>query len=63
MKSANGEDCATEVQEVKESVVGKDFDFPRLDRHLSVLKDIILQALPEVKKVTSICMVCTAMKS
>ena len=27
IKSANVEDCAMEVQEVKDSVMGKDFDF------------------------------------
>ena len=62
-KSANGEDCTTEVQEVKESVMGKDFNLPQLEHHLSVLKDIVQQALPEVKKVTNICTVCTAMTS
>ena len=63
IKSVSGEDYATKVQEVKESVMGKDFDFPRLEHHLSVLKDIIRQALPEVKNVTSIRTVCTAVTS
>lgn len=63
IKSANGEDCTMELQEVKESFISKDFDFPRLERHLSVLTDIIKQALPEVKEVTSIRTVCSAMAS
>ena len=63
IKSANGENCTVELQEMKESVLGKDLDFPRLERHLSVLVDIIQQALPEVKKVTSIRTVCSAMKA
>ena len=43
--------------------MGKDFDFPQLEQHLSVLKDIIQQAVPEVKKVTSISTICIAMTS
>ena len=41
IKSANGEDCTMELQEVKESFISKDFDFLRLECHLSVLTDII----------------------
>ena len=54
VKSANGEEFMVELGMVSSSVFGKDLDFPKLNCHLAMLKDIIHQALPEVKKVTSI---------
>ena len=52
-----------ELGKVSSSVFGKDLDFTKLNRQLAMLNDIIHQALPEVKKVTSIRTVCSAMAS
>ena len=62
IKSANGENYAEELKQVKESVFKADLDYDRLEKHLGVLVDVIHQALPEVKKVTSV-YICEAMKS
>ena len=61
VKSANGEEFTEDLEKVSGSVFGKDFDIPRLKRHLAMLNDIIHQALPKVKRITSICTVCSAM--
>lgn len=58
----NGEHHAEELKRVKESVFKDDLDFDRLERHLGVLVDVIHQALPQVKKVTSARTICTAMR-
>ena len=63
IKSANGENYAEELKQVKESVFKADLDYDRLEKHLGVLVDVIHQALPEVKKVTSVRTICEAMKS
>ena len=60
VKSANGEPFADEVQE---SVYGPDFDIERLKNQLAVLVDVIRQALPSVKKVSSIRTICDAMNT
>ena len=39
------------------------FDFSALKRHLSMLVDVVKQAYPTVKKVTTIQTVCDAMNS
>ena len=59
IKSANGENYAEELKQVKESVFKADLDYDRLEKHLG---DVIHQAQPEVKKVTSV-YICEAMKS
>jgi len=61
LDAANGEDVAGSIEEVTASVFGKDLDPPKLARHLSMLPDVIEQALPGVKKVTSIRTICSAM--
>ena len=61
LAAASAEDMADDLKIIEESVFGKDFDFPRLTRQLKILPDIVKQALPEVKKVTSIRTLCTAM--
>ncbi|XP_078665396.1 zinc finger MYM-type protein 1-like [Branchiostoma floridae x Branchiostoma belcheri] len=61
LSAANGDDFSDAMDEVMTSVFGKDLDRAKLRRHLSVLPDVIEQALPEVKKVTSIRTICSAM--
>ncbi|XP_035690920.1 zinc finger MYM-type protein 1-like [Branchiostoma floridae] len=61
LNAANGDDFTEKMDEVTSSVFGNDLDPPKLRRHLSMLPDIIEQALPEVKKVTSIRTICSAM--
>ena len=61
VKSANDEEFTEDLEKVSGSVFGKDFDIPRLKRHLAMLNDIIHQALPEVKRITSTRTVCSAM--
>ena len=63
VESENGENYAKELEQVKESVFKDDLDYDRLEKHLGVLVDVIHQALPEVKKVTSVHTICEAMKS
>lgn len=47
---------------MKESVFKGDLNFDSLERHLGVLVDAIHQALPQVKRVTSVRTICDAMK-
>ena len=61
IKSANGEACKAELTAVKRSVLQGDLDFSKLPRHLPVLQHVIREALPNIKRVTSIETVCTAM--
>ena len=61
LKSANGEDFDEDLQLVHESVYQADLDFAKLKSQLGVLVDVIREALPEVKKVTSIRTICEAM--
>ena len=61
INAANGNPFADDLDMLSSSVFGKDLDFAKLARHLAVLPDIVSQALPEVKKVTSIRTVCEAM--
>lgn len=61
LKSANGEDFGEELQSVQESVYQTDFDFAKLKKQLGVLVDVIHEALPEVRQVTSIRTICEAM--
>lgn len=61
LKSANGEGFDKDLQSVQESVYQADFDFAKLKNQLGVLVDVIREAVPEVKKVTSIRTTCEAM--
>ncbi len=63
VKAANGEPVPDELDTLSASVYAKDLDLPWLKRHLTVLPDIVSQALPLVKRVTTIRTVCTAMLS
>ena len=62
IKSANGECHTDELRTMKESVFKGDLNFDSLERHLGVLVDAIHQALPQVKRVTSVRTICDAMK-
>ena len=62
VKSANDEQfTAEDLEKVNVSIFGKDFEIPRLKRHIAILNDIIHQALHEMKRITSIRTVCSAM--
>ncbi len=63
VKSANGQCAEEEFQVIQESVFSNDLDFDMLKKHLGVLVDVIHQALPEVKVVTSIRTICEAMRT
>lgn len=63
IKAANGDSHERELEVIQESVFKNDLDFDRLKKHLGVLVDLIHQALPEVKNVTSIRTVCEAMST
>lgn len=62
IKSANGECHTDELRTMKESVFKGDLNFDSLERHLGGLVDAIHQALPQVKRVTSVRTICDAMK-
>ncbi|KAI8511315.1 zinc finger, MYM-type [Branchiostoma belcheri] len=61
LDAANGCDFEDHMDTVRMSVFGKDIDSAKLTRHLSMLPDLIEQALPDVRKVTSIRTVCSVM--
>ena len=61
VNAANGEDYTQQMDDVMGSVFGKDFDFPKLQRHVAMLTDVVRQVLPDVKKVTSVRTVYSAM--
>ena len=61
INAANGGDCDHDLAAVKACVFGKDIDTPKFALHLAMLPDIVRQAHPEVKEVTSNQTVCTAM--
>ena len=59
--AANGKEIDAALNAINGSVFAKDFHFSRLPRQLAILPDIVHQALPEVKQVTSAHAVCTTM--
>ena len=61
LSAANGKGFTEEIDAVACSVFAKDLDMAKLARHLAVLPDIVHQALPDVKEVTTIRTVCSAM--
>ena len=63
LKAANGEELKDELQSVKSSCYKDDFDFDQLQKQLHFCADVIKQALPGVKRVTSVHTICEAMKS
>ena len=60
IKSANGDDFSQELKVVENSCYQSDLCFNKLEKHLGVLVDVIHQALPQVKKVTTIRTICEA---
>ena len=63
IKAANGENFDQVFQTVLASVYQDDLDFDKLKRQLAIPVDVIREAQPEVKKVTSIRTITEAMKS
>ena len=61
IKSANGEVFTEQLKAVHDSVYKADLDFNKLERHLSVLTDVVHESLPGVKVVTKILTICEAM--
>ncbi len=63
MNASNGKYFDTEFDVVKESCYSSDCDFDALQKQLPLLSNMIRQALPEIKVVTSLRTVCDAMNS
>ncbi len=63
MNASNGKNIDTEFDVVKESCYSSGCDFDALQKQLPLLSDMIRQALPEIKVVTSLRTVCDAMNS
>ena len=63
MNASNGKYFDAEFDVVKKSCYCSDCDFDALYKQLPLLGDMIRQALPEVKLVTSVRTVCDAMNS
>ena len=61
VKAANGEGYDDALQSVEESCFAGDIHFDSLRRHLSLVCDLVKEAIPGVHKVTSIHTVCDAM--
>ena len=61
--AANGEDFTDSLESLEKSCYKDDFDFSALKSHMTMLPDIVREAYPKVRKVTSICTVCEAMNS
>lgn len=55
------ENHCKELQDIRESVYEVDLDVHKLSRQLGVLVDVVHEALPNVKEVTSVCTICDAM--
>ena len=62
IKSANGESYVDEFKIVQGSVFQKDINFDRFEIQLSILEDVVHEALPAVKKVTRIHTICEELK-
>lgn len=63
MKAANGEPYDDQLHIVENSCYKNDFNFSVLKRHLSMLVDIVKEACPEVKRVTTVRTLCDAMNT
>ena len=62
LKAANSEEFSDSLKSVEDSMLyATDLDFNALRRHLPLLHDVVKEALPEVRQVSSICTVCEAM--
>ena len=63
LKSACGEKCNSELKSFSESVFQADFSITQLEKQLAILVDVIRVELPDVKRVTNIRTICTAMEA
>ena len=63
MKAANGKDVRGDFEILYSSMYKNDVNLEKLERQLSFLPHVIQVALPSVKTVTSVWMVCEAMKA
>ena len=63
LNASNGLCFQEQLDEMKSSCYQDDFNFDHLQKHLSLLADVIKQETPMVKKVTSIHTIYEAMNS
>ena len=63
LNASNGLSFPERLDEMKSSCYQDDFNFDHLQKHLSLLADVIKQGTPMAKKVTSIRTICQAMNS
>ena len=63
LKAANKQEFKTEIRKIEQSCFSKDFDFTTFKRQLPLLHDVIQVALPSVKTVTLINIICDAINS
>ena len=63
LKAANGEDFSSEIDTLKDFCYKNDIEWSAVSRHLPLLKDVVVKAVPDVKVVTSIRTVCDAINS
>ena len=63
IKSSKGETYIEELNLVQELVFQNDLDFQRLEKQLTLLVDVIHEALQAVKKVTIVRAICEAMNT
>ena len=61
VNAAISEDYTQQMDDVMGSVFSKDFDCQKVQCHVAMLPDVVHQVLPDVKKVTSVRTVCSAM--
>ncbi len=61
LKAANKNNFNEELKILEKSRFSADLDFSNLRRQLPLLHDIIKQGLPEVRLVTSVDTICSAM--
>ena len=63
LKAANGDDYREDLKKAKQSCYKEDINFDNLRKQLPLLPDMIKQALPCVKQVTTVCTICEAMNT
>lgn len=62
-KAAKGEDISSEIDTPKGSCYKNNIKWSAVSRHLPLLKDVVVNAAPDVKVVTLIQTVCDAIDS
>ena len=63
LKAANGEAYEQELEIIKTSCYKDGFNFDQLEQQLPLSVNLVQQALPDVKKVTSVHNICEAMNT